>query len=243
MTGREREDRKNRRSHTGAGETGARAAAPVLKRDDGGLFLTDGVLELRGDFRRLLPRIRRENLGHELIVKAARQKKRADAANDGLPLAVDATAGLGEDSFLLAAAGFSVILFERDPVIAALLEDALRRARNDPDLADTASRMELRKEDSLEALPKLREAPDVIVLDPMFPERQKSALVKKKFQLLQGLEKPCTDEDAEALLRAALAAKPGKIIVKRPKRGPFLAGVKPAYSIEGSTIRYDCILT
>ena len=44
------------------------------------------------------------------------------------PRAVDATAGLGEDSLLLAAAGFEVTLCEADPVIAVLLEDALTRA-------------------------------------------------------------------------------------------------------------------
>jgi 16S rRNA (guanine1516-N2)-methyltransferase len=80
----------------------------------------------------------------------------------------------------------------------------------------------------------------VILLDPMFPERQKSALVKKKFQLLQQLECPCTDE--EELLQAAINAKPRKIIIKRPAKGPFLANRKPDYSISGKAIRYDCIV-
>ena len=61
--------------------------------------------------------------------------------------------------------------------------------------------MTLVRADSIAALPMISPAPDVVYLDPMFPERTKSAAVKKKFQLLHHLESPC--EDQEALLRAA----------------------------------------
>ena len=44
-------------------------------------------------------------------------------------------------------------------------------------------------------------APDVVYLDPMFPERTKSAAVKKKFQLLHHLEQPCADEETLVKLR------------------------------------------
>ena len=158
-------------------------------------------------------------------------------------LAVDATAGLGDDSLLLAAAGFRVRLYECDPVIAALLRDGLRRARLTDDLpllVEAAARMELFEEDSIQAMHHLPETPDVILLDPMFPKRQKSASIRKKFQLLQQLEKPCGDE--EELLAAAIAAGPRKIVIKRPRKGPSLAGVTPDYVMEGSAIRYDCIL-
>ena len=64
--------------------------------------------------------------------------------------------------------------------------------------------------------------------------------MKKKFQLLHRLERPCDDEDA--LLRAAVAAGPRKVVVKRPVKGPFLAGVKPSYSLAGKAVRYDCIV-
>ena len=152
--------------------------------------------------------------------------------------AVDATAGMGEDSLLLAAAGFSVTLFERDPVICALLGDALARAAADPALAEAVSRMELRGEDSVPALPALGFSPDVVLLDPMFPERRKSAAVKKKLQLIQRLERPCDDE--RGLMDAARAAGPRRIVVKRPAKGPWLAGEKPSYTVAGKAIRYDC---
>lgn len=205
-----------------------------LRREAEGLTLTDGSLLLRGDFSDMKKRLKKQNLAGELLVKAARLKGACR------PLRVlDATAGLGEDAMLLAAAGFSVQMYESDPVIAALLRDALLRAAADPELAEAAARMELWEEDSISAMGRLAEAPDVIYLDPMFPKRQKSALVKKKFQLLQQLERPCPEEDA--LLGAALEAGPRRIVIKRPKKGPYLAGRKPDFSLEGKAIRYDCI--
>lgn len=211
-------------------------AGVELRRTPAGLVLAGDGMELLPDFSEMLGRVRPGALRRELLVRAARIK----GAGDAEPLAVDATAGLGEDSFLLAAAGFRVLLFERDPVIAALLEDALVRARELPATAGIARRMTLAGGDSVAGLARLDRAPDVVYLDPMFPERRKSAAVKKKFQLLHCLERPCGD--AEELLGAALGAHPRKIVVKRPAKGPYLAGVKPSYSISGKAVRYDCIV-
>ena len=86
-----------------------------LRIYDEGLTLVGEGMELRGDFMRLLPRLRSDRVRSELLVKAARIK------GVEAPVVVDATAGLGEDSLLLAAAGFHVDLYERDAVIAALL--------------------------------------------------------------------------------------------------------------------------
>ena len=205
-----------------------------LRRDAGGLALVGEGMVLRADFSRLLPRLRSDRLSRELLVRAARVR------GVEAPTAVDATAGLGEDSLLLAAAGFSVRLYEKDQVIAALLRDALERAVALPELADVVARMELLEEDSVEALPHLDFSPDVVLLDPMFPERTKSAAVKKKFQLLHHLERPCENEGE--LLDAALAACPRKIVIKRPPKGPVLAGVKPSYQVTGKAVRYDVIV-
>lgn len=218
-----------------AAQKAARQAGLELKEEGAGLTLSGGGRELRADFTRLLPRIRPDNLNREFLVRAARLKSAGD-----LPLAVDATAGLGEDAFLLAAAGFRVRLYEYDPVIAALLEDGLRRAAEAPELQQIAARMELIAGDSVAALYHLPERPDVVLLDPMFPARKKSALVKKKFQLLQKLELPCADE--KELLEAAIAAGPKKIVIKRPLKGPVLAGKTPSYSLRGKAIRYDCLV-
>lgn len=205
-----------------------------LRLDASGLALEGAGQCLRGDFSSMLPRMVPGKLQRELVVRAAKVKG-VDA-----PRAIDATAGLGEDAFLLAAAGFSVQMYELDPVIAVLLADALRRARADARLAPVIERMSLAEGDSIEALRQLASAPDVVLLDPMFPARRKSALVKKKFQLLHQLERPCADE--EALLQAAIDACPRKVVIKRPLKGAALAGRKPSYSLKGTSIRYDCIV-
>ena len=207
----------------------------MLKLSPEGLSLTDGTISLIGDFTANKKRLSANNLNNEMLVKAAKIKGQAR----GLTL-LDATAGMGEDSLLLAAAGFNIKLFESDKVIAALLKDCLRRASDDPMLSDIISRMELTEGDSIAAMKSLPYSPDVILLDPMFPERRKSALVKKKFQLLQQLESPCSDE--EELLEAAIKANPRRIVIKRPLKGPYLAGRKPDYSLNGKAIRYDCIV-
>ncbi len=206
-----------------------------LSLGEGGLSLNQGAMRMQGDFAQMLPRLKNGRLQGELLVKASRLK-----GLEKTPLAVDATAGMGEDSLLLAAAGYEVWLFEKDPVIAALLEDALKRAVQIPELEEIAGRMHLTGEDSIAFLQSGKMAPDLVYLDPMFPARTKSGLIKKKFQLLQQLESPCSDE--EELLQAALFAKPKRIVIKRPAKGPFLAGVKPSYSIEGKAIRYDCLV-
>ena len=200
-------------------------------RDGQGLGLAQADMVLRGDFAQLMPRLRADRLGRELLVRAARVRG-VDA-----PVAVDATAGLGEDSLLLAAAGFSVTLFERDPAIAALLADALRRAANEPQLRDIVSRMRLVEGDAVEGLVRLDAQPDVVYLDPMFPAKRKDAATKKKLQVFQLLERPCDNE--EELLAAACAAHPRKVVVKRPLKGPYLAGAKPSSSISGKVVRYD----
>ena len=214
---------------TGLDRLDGESSSVRLVRDDYGLALVGDGMELRGDFSRMLPRLRQGRLRQELLVKAARIK------GVEAPTAVDCTAGLGEDSLLLAAAGFTVTLFERDQTIAALLADALERAAADPRLAETVGRMTL-----VAGLAVLPEPPDVVYLDPMFPARTKSAAVKKKFQLLHHLEQPCEEE--EALVAAALAAQPRKVVIKRPAKGALLAGMKPSYSVAGKAVRYDVLV-
>ena len=206
-----------------------------LKYTEDGLTLTDGKLSIMVDFKDMLPRLKQSNLQNEMQVKAARIK--------GQPMPqkiIDATAGFGEDSLILAAAGFDVDLYEFDDIIALLLEDGLNRAKDIPELASIVSRMHFHHADSIQTMQNLDYLPDSILLDPMFPSRSKSAMIKKKFQLLQKIESPCSVE--EELLNAAIAANPKRIIIKRPLKGPFLADKKPSYSLEGKAIRYDCFV-
>lgn len=205
----------------------------TLVMDDTGSSLVGYGMRYQGDFTSMLRRVTSGRLQHEMLVKIAKTKSEH-------PLAVDAAAGMGEDAFLLAAAGYRVRLFEQDPVIAALLKDALRRAQLHPQLQEIISRMELTEGNSIELMPQLTEQPEIVYLDPMFPPRRKSGLIHKKLQLIQKLEQPCPNE--EELLSAAIALRPKKVVIKRPLKGEFLAGTKPSYSVKGKAIRYDVIV-
>ncbi|MBQ0084332.1 MAG: class I SAM-dependent methyltransferase [Clostridiales bacterium] len=204
----------------------------TLMIDKSGVYLTNGSLTYKGDFERMLPRVTEGRLSHEMLVHVSKTKTPH-------PTAIDATAGMGEDSFLLAAAGYNVTLFEQDPIIAALLKDALRRAKKHPVLREIAERMQLIEGDSIELLPRQKQV-DLIYLDTMFPARQRSGLINKKLQLIQSLERPCPN--GEALLTAAFCANPQKIVIKRPLKGEFLGGRQPQYSVKGKAIRYDCFV-
>lgn len=199
--------------------------------DSKGVSLSGFGLSYQGDFENMLHRVTNGRLQHEMLAKAVK----TDQEN---LKAIDATAGMGEDSLLLAACGYQVTLYEQNPVIAILLKDALRRAKKNTILKDIVSRMQLVEGDSIEHLNKRLDPVDVIYLDPMFPGRQKSGLINKKLQLIQKLEPPCSKETA--LFDAAMAAQPSKIIVKRPLKSPYLDERVPSYSLKGKAIRYDC---
>lgn len=205
----------------------------TLLVDETGLSLTGFGLTFQGDFEQMLHRLTGGRLQHEMLVHVAKTKLEN-------PKAVDCTAGMGEDAILLAASGYEVTLFEQNPVIAALLQDAMDRAKDHEFLGPVMNRMHLIQGNSVEILPTLEEKFDLIYLDPMFPARQKSGLVTKKLQLIQKLEQPCSSE--EELFAMAVNRKPGKIVVKRPLKGANLAGKKPSYTIKGKAIRYDCFV-
>ncbi len=149
---------------------------------------------------------------------------------------LDATAGLGGDGLLMASAGCRVILCERSPVMAALLADGLRRAGEDPELGKLIrERVELVCGDAREVLRERGGELDAVYLDPMFPPRQKSALVKKEMRLA----KNAAGEDADAadLLAVALQCAP-RVAVKRPAKAEALGpGVRR--KIEGRSVRFD----
>ncbi|MGR2663757.1 class I SAM-dependent methyltransferase [Chromobacterium haemolyticum] len=157
-----------------------------------------------------------------------------------LPYVVDATAGLGRDSFVLAGLGCRVTLVERSPVAAALLADALERAAGHPDTADIAARMQLVHASSIAWLAALDEAerPDVVFVDPMFPDTdKKSAAAKKDMQAFQQVIGD--DQDSAALLQAAIAAAKNRVVVKRPRLGAAIEGVKPSAVLDGKSTRFD----
>lgn len=162
---------------------------------------------------------------------------------------VDATAGLAGDSFVMACLGANVFMLERSPVLALMIEEALYGASQgtgEEDLGSIIQRMQLMHVDAIDWLRQQKdESQDVVYLDPMFPERKKTAAVKKEMQLLQSLlENTPADESSSALeeselLGQARRASLFRTVVKRPRHAPPLAGEKPGYSLEGKSTRYD----
>ena len=208
----------------------------------------EGRLVLAGDAKRY---------GHPLAVefasgKAAHRRRfgggrgqliaRACGFAQGVtPSVVDATAGLGRDAFVLASLGAPVLMVERVAAIFVLLEDGLARALGDAETAEVAARMHLAHGDAATELAALVAAadfpPQVVHLDPMFPHRDKSALVKKEMRLFRTLAGD--DADAPRLLEAALDVATHRVVVKRPRKAPPIEGPAPRHVIEGKTSRYD----
>ena len=165
----------------------------------------------------------------------------AKAVTSGLnhPIVFDATAGMGRDSFILQCSGCYVCMFERNPLIWLLLSDALNRTQNSPYLKSLPN--------GIPSLMPCGEArnykgeivPDVIYYDPMFPERKKSALVKKEMRIFKALIG--ADEDIESTLLALINMARHKVILKRPQTAAPIVfqGIKPIGSVEGGACRFD----
>ncbi|MEY4588936.1 MAG: hypothetical protein RL497_1012 [Pseudomonadota bacterium] len=158
------------------------------------------------------------------------------------PHIFDATAGLGGDGFVLACLGCRVTLMERSPIAYVLLADALNRAcvyaqQCDAELLEIIQRIQLLPGDSIEHLKTYAGYYPVIYLDPMFPERQKTAAVKKEMQLFHALIGK--DEDSAELFNNALEKTWCRLIVKRPRLAPPLNNTRVDLTLEGKSCRFD----
>jgi len=155
------------------------------------------------------------------------------------PKVIDATAGYGRDAFVIANLGCPVTLIERQGLLWALLNDAIQNAQHHQETTEIAERMSVIHASSIDYLTTLetQDWPDVIYMDPMYPSRDKSALVKKDMQLLHQLVGP--DTDSEHLLSIARQRAKKRVVVKRPKSAGFIAEQKPSVSIESKNTRYD----
>lgn len=208
--------------------------------------------------------------GPDLLLKATNLRRMSNS-NPASPIVVyDLTAGWGQDSLLMASAiihnNGRVHMVERNLIIAALLQDALRRVRliseqlpltglNSEKAAQLSNCLSLEckdgkdviDSDSAKFLP-----PDIIYLDPMFPIRKKSASVKKNMQILHSLletqnvtqtnEEKFRNEEESILLRRAFQLARNRVVVKRPLHAPPLIeapDLKPAFQILGSINRWD----
>jgi 16S rRNA (guanine1516-N2)-methyltransferase len=197
----------------------------------------------------------------DLLIKAVGP---ARISNGGAKV-YDLTAGFGQDSLLILENGASeVCMVERDPIVAALLQDALRRrnlqlqidAENGDDVDKSGIRKVLKKlilktghgTDIAKSLSP-SDYPHVCYLDPMFPPRTKSSAVKKNMAVLHSLlgsqeaDDAATTQQETELLEAALLIAKTRVVVKRPINAPTLGDRKPSYDLRGSVNRWDVYIT
>ena len=170
--------------------------------------------------------LRRPSHGRDLLARAIGRKNKT---------VIDATVGFGRDAFHLASLNRQVIGIERSPVLAELLIAAL----NQP--AAEALRKSIRFicADSRVAISQLP-CPDVIYLDPMFPQRIiKSTTARKEATLLRGLVGD--DSDADELWNLACIYARQRVVVKRSRYAPAL-GRSPDLKVSGRAVRYDIYL-
>jgi 16S rRNA (guanine1516-N2)-methyltransferase len=211
------------------------------------LVLTNEKLELQQSDNKINPffidfndedlqyRIRHSTRKNEALARAVGLKKNKK------PLVFDLTAGIGRDAFILAKLGCSLHLFEKNKIIAALLRDGIIRASKG-NLSETIGKMTLHPGDALEILPKIaaHSPPDVLYLDPMFPHRAKSALVKKEMRILRSVVGD--DTDSSQLFIEAQKYAGDRVVCKRPRQAPFINDTSPSMSIKTKKHRFDVYL-
>ena len=168
----------------------------------------------------------RQHPGAEKLIKACKIQGQVKGT------VLDATAGMGRDAFLLHQAGFKVTACERHAVVFALLKNALQRYQK---ASETHTAFELLHQDAEQVL--IQRHFDVVYMDPMFPQRSKSAQVKKDMFVLQKLLQH-TDAAVDELVNAAQSAC-NKLVIKRPVKAETLISTKPTYQLMGKTCRFD----
>ena len=154
---------------------------------------------------------------------------------------IDATAGLGYDAFILASLGANVTLIERSEKIYDLLKAAISEAKlYGGEISKIVNRMNLLFGDSKDILPNI--APEVILIDTMYKDRKKSALVKNDMRLVR--EIVGSDSDHVELINVALKNASKRVVIKQPRYAETLDNIKGcSHQILGKTIRYDVYVT
>lgn len=171
------------------------------------------------------------------LLKKEAIRKAVGIKQNYYPNVLDATAGLGRDAFILAALGCQVCMIERNPIMAALLDDALQRNyKNHMINTLLKKKMSLIYDSSFKIIKMLKLKPDIIYLDPMYPITKKN-IVKKDMYFLRSLIG--TDPDSEKLLKLSRKFSKKRVIVKRPRHANYLTGIKSTFSIISKKHRFD----
>ena len=229
------------------------ATQPILLLDDKNKlsWLSEG-LSVAPEWDKLQRRVVSAGRKSELLLQAA--KITADSK------VIDATAGFGHDSLILASTGAQVTMLEQQPLMALLLLAEQQRMSEFPNWQKLMSRLQIINIDArsyfkylqIETTADNSKVVDVVYLDPMFPEDSyqdsktgKGAKVGKHMQALHQLACPPTSDEERELLKSAQAVvsqngqKQGRVIVKRPQFAPLLAHQQPNESWHNEAVRFD----
>lgn len=196
----------------------------TLEFDEGALKLNEpGKIKYRPIFLR-----------SDRIRPASRRTLLGQAIGRKVKSVVDVTAGLGGDSVLFARMGYSVLALERNPVVSALLEDGITRISATNDWMSIGHGYG----DARSILTDLNEMPDVIYLDPMYPDgRKRSVKVSRPLRILRELVGD--DSDADELLALCLKSALKRVVVKRPHFAESLRQEGLTDRVLGKLVRYD----
>lgn len=220
-----------------------------LKTLDAWLYTKDNVLYLDQNLQPDLPPLclvfdsgrtahRLKQVKHHKLPLA----KACGLSKGRRPEIIDATSGFAQDSLLLAAMGSKVTMLEQHPLIFALAADALLRA-SQAKLNWLASILTNIEHYHIDAVTYLESHnTEVVYLDPMYPERNKTtaAQVKKGMQILRSL--PSCYKDNDALLQAALAAASHRVVVKRPTWAETITDLQPDTVVTMPNHHFDIYL-
>ena len=184
------------------------------------------------------------SVGHRLRFGGGRGQDLAKAMGlraGKTPMIIDATAGLGRDAFLLASLGAQVTLIERSEEMHMLLVQGMERAEKEGGhFREIIDRMTLLKGDAKDLIPEL--SGEAILIDPMHPERKKSALVRQDLRQVRAIVG--TDDDAGDLVRLAIKHASKRVVLKWPAKAEPIRGVqKCTHQIRGKSTRYDVFMT
>lgn len=203
-----------------------------LLLDDKLYLIADGM-KVSPNWQALQKRIVTAGKKTELLLKASKLQS-------GM-MVIDATAGFGHDSLILASTGATVTMIEQNPLLFLLLTFEKQTLQQQPNWQKLMARLDICFGQAVDVLPTLPKA-DVVYLDPMFPDNSyKSAQVGKQMQILHTLASPPSlDEEIQLLTTARHQLTPnGRVIVKRPKNAPFLANEAPHDSVSNDVLRFD----
>ncbi|CAL4324601.1 class I SAM-dependent methyltransferase [Buchnera aphidicola] len=154
---------------------------------------------------------------------------------------IDATAGLGKDSFMMFSYGCTITMIENNPILSILIYDGLKRSYNDPIIGNIIKKkMKHINHSSINIQSLNLQKPDVIYLDPMFPRKKKKSLPKKHMNTIQNLVKK--DSDTQLLFNACKNFAKNRIVVKRKKNFKIISKNKPNYMIYSKKYRFDVYL-